>query len=116
MIGRMLGRSGAPAVGGTLQEGVAAYRTASGTEASFTDTSVSLPASAQPTFAEVSISAASALAQVQTRGARVAPRVVQAANPPIQIDLSMLPRGSAVVVSTEAAAAGTIGIVVHYKD
>jgi hypothetical protein len=111
------GAAGAPthaASPNTGVQGVPATRTATGTEGSFTTTTITLPKSGKPTSVQVSISAGSALVQVATIGGYFVAGVVQAANPPLTIDVSMLPEATTMSVQTQASGASVIGIVANF--
>lgn len=95
-------------------QGVPATRTAAGAEGSFTTTTVTLPKSGRPTTVTISISASSAMVQVATLGGYFVAGTVQAANPPLVLDLSLLPESTSVAVQTQASAAAVIGIVVNF--
>lgn len=96
-------------------QGVAASRTTSGAEASFTTTTVTLPASAKPTKAIVAVSASSCQVQATSVGKRFFSALVTP-NQPAEIDISALPPGTTVDIQTEGNAVQVIGIVVGYTD
>jgi len=104
-------RAASPNVG---VQGVPATRSPTGTETSFTTTTITLPKSGKPTSVQVSISAGSALVQVSTIGGYFVAGVVQAANPPLTIDVSMLPEATSMAVQTQASGASVIGIVANF--
>jgi len=95
-------------------QGVPATRSPTGAETSFTTTTITLPKSGKPTSVQVSISAGSALVQVATIGGYFVAGVVQAANPPLTIDVSMLPETTSMAVQTQASGAAVIGIVANF--
>lgn len=95
-------------------QGVPATRTSAGAEGSFTTTTITLPKSGRPTTVTVSISTASCLVQVSTVGGYFVAGVVQAANPPLVLDVSFLPESTTVAVQTQASAAAVIGMVANF--
>ncbi len=96
-------------------QGVVFSRTPTGSESSFTTTTVSLPASAKPTNVVVAVSTSSAQVQVTSVGKRLFSGVVTP-QLPAEIDISALPPGTSVDVQTEGNAAQVISGVVGYRD
>ncbi len=95
-------------------QGVPATRSPTGVEATFTTTTITLPKSGRPTTVSVAISAGSALVQVASIGGYFVAGVVQAANPPLVLDVSFLPESTTVAVETQAAQACVLGIVANF--
>src|SRR5579859_3736293 len=91
------GAPGGATTGTVGYQGVPFSRTAAGAEASFTTSTVTLPASAKPTFVQVAVSASSAQVQVVSVGKRFWAGVVTT-NLPLYIDISGLPPGTTVDV------------------
>lgn len=95
-------------------QGVTGTRSPVGAEGSFTTTTITLPKSGRPTTVTVSISTGSALVQVASIGGYAVAGVVQAANPPLVLDVSFLPESTTVAVQTQAAQACVLGIVANF--
>jgi len=111
------GAAGAPAASASLNvgaQGVPGTRSPSGSEASFTTTTITLPKSGRPTTVVTSISTGSALVQVASIGGYFVAGVVQAANPPLVLDVSFLPESTSVAVQSEAAQACVLGFVANF--
>lgn len=96
-------------------QGVPATRTASGAEGSFTTTTITFPKSGKPTTVSVSISTASAMVQVPTIGGYFVAGLVQAANPPLVLDVSALPESTSIAVQSQASAAAVIGFIANFE-
>jgi len=111
------GAAGASTASGSVNvgaQGVPATRTAAGAEGAFTTTTVTLPKSGRPTTVQISISASSAMVQIPTLGNYFVAGLVMAANPPLVLDVSMLPETTSVGVQSQAAAAAVLGFVVNF--
>jgi pheromone shutdown protein TraB len=112
------GAAGASTVTTSVNEGaqgVPATRTAAGAEGAFTTTTITLPKSGHPTTVSVSISAASAMIQVPTIGGYFVAGLVQAANPPLVLDVSALPESTSVAVQSQASAAAVLGFIANFE-
>lgn len=95
-------------------QGVPGTRSPSGAEGSFTTTTLTLPKSGRPTTVTISISTGSALVQIATLGGYFVAGVVQAANPPLVLDVSLLPESTSVAVQSQAAQACVLGFVANF--
>lgn len=130
MLGNLLGRgvggrgagtgplgipTSAPPNANVAVQGVSAKRTASGSEASYTDTTIDFPASVKPTTVQVGVSAGMCLVKVSTAGQRLASGQAVYGQP-YTMSLGLLPRGTSIIVSTEAGGAADIGITAGYSD